>query len=225
MIKGFRIHAIIVGVLFITTMLSGMIDSYVVVPKLTAGLDRLQTIPGVLYIGIFSVLFMAVGIVAIATTLFPIVKRQNEAIAMTYVGFRIVECFLLTIGAIVYLFLLAGSSAIFEGSSLAEKYNTTLPLLASKIKVDTFQLSMVILGIGSILLNISFYKSRVIPRWLSIWGIIGYILLFFSAVFALLGIVDTVNGIGLLMYIPGGLWELIVFPMWLFAKGFNIKTE
>jgi hypothetical protein len=35
------------------------------------------------------------------------------------------------------------------------------------------------------------------------------------------GIIDTTNGLGSVFYIPGGLWELIIFPVWLFVKGFD----
>ena len=221
--KEFRINAIVIGLLFITTMLAGMVDSYFVAPKLSIPLSGLHQIQGTVLLGVFSVFFMAIGIVGIATTLFPVVRRHNEAIAITYVGFRIVECGLLVLGAILYLFLLSAGSVLLSGPLLAS-LDPTLIELAVKMKLDAFQLSMVILGIGSTLLCCSFYRSQVIPRWLSIWGILGYVLLFLSAVLDLLGIVDTINGIGALMYVPGGLWELLAFPIWLFIKGFNPIT-
>jgi len=45
--------------------------------------------------------------------------------------------------------------------------------------------------------------------------------LFASGLLDIAGIVDTVDGKGVLMYVPGGLWELIIFPAWLFIKGFK----
>ena len=219
--KSHRINAIVVGLLFIVTMLLGMIDAYFVAPNLNVRLSSLYQVQSTILLGVFSVFFMAIGIVGIATTLFPVVRRQSEAIAITYVSFRIVECFLLTFGAVLYLFLLTTSKVNFNSDFL----DTELPKIAVNIKLNAYQLGMIVLGIGSILLCYSFYKSQVIPRWLSIWGMIGYLLLFLSAVFALLGIVDTVHGIGTLMYIPGGLWELFAFPIWLFVKGFNMSLE
>jgi hypothetical protein len=223
--KAHRINAVVVGLLFIVTMLLGMIDANFVAPSLDVHLSSLYQIQSTILLGVFSVFFMAIGIVGIATTLFPVVRRQSEAIAITYVSFRIVECFLLTFGAILYLFLLTTSKVNFDSNFLVGNLDTELPKIAVNIKLDTYQLGMVVLGIGSILLCYSFYKSQVIPRWLSVWGLVGYLLLFLSAVFALLGIVDTVNGIGALMYIPGGLWELFAFPIWLFVKGFNTSLE
>ena len=82
---------------------------------------------------------------------------------------------------------------------------------------------MIILGFGSLFLCYSLYVSRLVPRFLSIWGGIGYGLLLLSLVLDICGVIDTTNGLGSILYVPGGLWELIVFPLWLFIKGFNIS--
>ena len=84
---------------------------------------------------------------------------------------------------------------------------------------------MIILGFGSVFLCYSLYASQVVPRFLSIWGATGYALLLVSAVLDICGFIDTTNGLGSVLYIPGGLWELIVFPFWLFKKGFNISIR
>ena len=223
--KAHRVNAVIVGLLFIITMLLGMVDAYFVAPRLNVQLSSLHQSQGTILLGVFSVFFMAIGIVGIATALFPVVRRQSEAIAITYVSFRIVECILLSLGAVLYLFLLSTSKMNQDVNFLAGGLDTELPKIALQVKLHAYQLGMVVLGIGSTLLCYSFYRSRVIPRWLSIWGLVGYIFLFLSAVFDLLGIVDTINGTGALMYVPGGLWELLAFPIWLFVKGFNATSE
>ena len=82
---------------------------------------------------------------------------------------------------------------------------------------------MVVLGFGSLFLCYALYVSQLIPRFLALWGGIGYLLLFLSAILNICGVIDTTKGLGALMYIPGGLWELIVFPLWLFIKGFNVS--
>lgn len=220
-----RINAVTVGLLFIITMLLGMVDAYFVAPRLNVQLSSLRQSQGTILLGVFSVFFMAIGIVGIATTLFPVVRRQSETIAITYVSCRIVECILLSLGALLYLFLLSTSKINLDVNSLAGGLDTELPKILLQEKLHAYQLGMVVLGIGGTLLCYSFYRSRVIPRWLSIWGLVGYIFLFLSAIFDLLGIVDTIKGAGALMYVPGGLWELLAFPIWLFVKGFNATSE
>jgi len=39
------------------------------------------------------------------------------------------------------------------------------------------------------------------------------------------GVINTTNGLGFLLYIPGGLWEMIIFPLWLFIKGFKMPLN
>jgi hypothetical protein len=201
-------------------MLLGMADSYLVMPKLNLPIGDLAQFRSTMLLGVFLVFFMAIGIVGISTTIFPVARQHGEAIAITYVSFRVVECLLLIFGSITYLFLLVPG----VGDGLVGGTGIKLTKLASIMKLNAFQLSMVVLGLGSTLLNYSFFKSRVIPRWLSLWGIIGYVCLFFSAVLALLGLTDTTGGIGTILYIPGGLWELFVFPIWLFLKGFRVPA-
>ncbi len=95
---------------------------------------------------------------------------------------------------------------------------------ANSFTRTTYQMAMVILGIGSVLLCWSLFRSRLIPAWIAGLGIVGYVLLFSSAVLDLLGIVDTLNGAGAMMYVPGGIFELFVLPMWLWFWGFNTAS-
>jgi hypothetical protein len=87
-----------------------------------------------------------------------------------------------------------------------------------------YQIAMIILGFGSMFLCYLLFQSKLVPRFLSVWGLIGYALLFASGLLDVLGVVDTVHGTGAIFYIPGGLWELFAFPIWLIVKGFNLST-
>jgi hypothetical protein len=72
------------------------------------------------------------------------------------------------------------------------------------------------------MLSYMLLRTRLVPRGLSVLGLIGYAAaLLLAAVLDILGVVDTVNGAGLVGLVPGGLFELLV-PIWLIAKGFNL---
>jgi len=221
--KTYRKNAVFIGALFIITMLAGMINAYFVAPILKSpGAHIIQHESQVL-LGVFSVLVMAIGIVFIAIAFFPVIKKQSETIALTYVVFRVIECILLIVGPICYLYIIALSR---ESMNVADStYFVTAFALAMQIKYYGYQIAMIILGIGSILLCYSLYNSRLIPRFLSIWGGIGYLSLLLSAILDICGLIDTKNGMGAILYVPGGLWELLVFPLWLFIKGFNTSTN
>ena len=166
---------------------------------------------------------MAIGILFIAITFYPVIKRENETIALTYVIFRAIECILLIIGSLSYLYIISLGSVYSDGTNISQ-YAIDIAL-ALKIKYYSYQIAMIVLGLGSLFLCYSLYTSRLIPRFLSVWGGIGYVFLFSSAVFDICGLIDTTKGIGAVFYAPGGLWELIVFPLWLFIKGFNTSNN
>jgi len=219
--KTYRQNAILIGALFIFTMLAGMIDAYFVVPEFKNTLHTILQIDNKLLLGVFSVLIMAIGIVFIAIAFYPIIKKQSETIALSYVVLRTIECILLLLGSICYLYVIALGKEYIQKTDISE-YIVSVSL-AIKIKYYGYQLAMIVLGFGSILLNYSMFKSKIIPRFLSIWGLIGYFCLLLSAILDICGLIDTTSGLGAILYVPGGLWEMIVFPLWLFINGFNVK--
>ncbi|MCU0847551.1 MAG: DUF4386 domain-containing protein [Spirochaetes bacterium] len=211
----------IAGTLFIITMIAGGINSYLVDPILLSPLvnvfpNRLQVISGA-----FLMLVMSVGIVGIAVAFFPVVKKHNESIAVTYLSFRIIECVLLVAGVIVSLFLVTLSREYIKAGAPEASYFQTLGVLAMKVRYYAYQIAMIILGVGSLMLFYLFYQSKLIPRFISAWGLAGYALLLASAVLDIFGIIDTIQGKGIIMYVPGGVFELLLLPAWLIVKGFN----
>ena len=65
------------------------------------------------------------------------------------------------------------------------------------------------------MLNYLFYRAKLVPRWIAVWGLVGYAIIFLGMVSELLG-----SGLGLASSIPGGLWEAFM-GVWLIVKGFN----
>lgn len=202
-------------------MLAGMIDAYFVAPEFKNPVVNILQIDSKILIGVFTVLIMAIGIVFIALAFFPVIKKHSESIALTYVILRAIECLLLILGAICYLYIIALGKSL-TNETVSSNYAISIAL-ALKIKYYGLQIAMIILGFGSLFLCYSLYESRIVPRFLSIWGGIGYVFLLLSGVLEICGVIDTTKGLGSVLYVPGGLWELIVFPLWLFIKGFNIS--
>jgi hypothetical protein len=78
-----------------------------------------------------------------------------------------------------------------------------------------YQIGMSALGVAGLLLNYVLYRAKLVPRWLAIWGLLGYAIIFFGMVSAVMG-----SGLGDISSIPGGLWEVFI-GVWLIAKGFS----
>jgi len=212
----------IVGLLFVTTMLAGMVDAYAVAPILDGpfgevGLGDVSRNEGRVLTGAFCVLYMALGVVGIALVMFPVLRRHDETVAITYVALRTVEGVLLTTGTVAYLVLVSMSRDLPAGDAPAAV------LWAMTIKLEAYQVAMVVLGLSGVLFCRSLGTARLVPRPLALWGVVGYVLLFASAVLDVLGVLDT-TGAGALLYVPGAVWELFAFPGWLFVKGFGAQS-
>jgi hypothetical protein len=78
-----------------------------------------------------------------------------------------------------------------------------------------YQIAMAIWGLGGLLFVSVLYQSKLVPRFLSVWGFIGYIVFVSGTILELFG-----YPVGVLLSLPGGLFELSLSG-WLIAKGFN----
>jgi len=212
----------VVGALFIITMILGMIDAYTVAPILHSPVSDYSLNESQFYIGAFSILLMSLGVVGIAILLFPILEKHNKIIAITYLCSRVMECLLLIFGVIAYFLLITLSKEFINTNSTDAAYIQSIADLAVQTRYSGYQIAMIILGIASIMLCYLLYKTRLIPRLISVTGLIGYALLLLSAPLDILNIIDT-TGAGGLLYIPGALFELFLLPVWLIAKGFNYR--
>jgi hypothetical protein len=78
-----------------------------------------------------------------------------------------------------------------------------------------YDIAMSTLGIAGLVLCYAFYRTKLIPRWIAVWGLVGYAIIFCGMVSEIMG-----SGLGLVSSIPGGLWEVFV-GLWLIFRGFN----
>jgi hypothetical protein len=77
--------------------------------------------------------------------------------------------------------------------------------------------------IGGTLYYLVFYRSRLIPRWLSVWGLVGTTLGALGALLVLFRVVDTLSGVQVALNVPIGVQE-IVLAVWLIWKGFRVTV-
>jgi hypothetical protein len=218
--NSFKKNARIVGALFIITMILGVLEANIVAPLIQGPLEKIYPNENLVVVGAFLILFMAIGIVGIAIAIFPVIKKHNETIALTYLSFRIIESVFLIVGAIVSLFLITLSLQYINAGSPDASYFQIISILAIKVRYVSYQIAMTILGIGSLMVCYVLFQTKLVPRLISVVGLVGYALLLVSAVLEIFGMIDT-RGSGMIMYLPGGIFELFLFPIWLIVKGFD----
>ena len=148
-----------------------------------------------LILGVILEIICGVAVVGIGVLMFPILKLFNKRLALGYVIFRVIECTIIIVGGIYLLSLL----------KFMWKYEMII---------------FVFTALGGLIFSYLLYLSKLVPRYLSGLGIIGYLMLFLGVVLDMFSIFNINDGAGMLLYLPGGLFELFL-PIWLFIKGFN----
>ena len=183
--------AVLVGVLFLTATITYYTGSGLIRSFfIDENPDKTS-----LVIGVLLEIADGVAVVGIGVLMFPILKMFNKRLALGYVIFRIIECAIIIAAGIYMLSLL----------KLMWKYEMIIFLFT---------------GLGGLIFSYLLYQSKLIPRLLSALGVIGYAMLSVGVLLDLLGYFYMNTDAGMLLYIPGGLFELFL-PVWLFIKGFN----
>jgi hypothetical protein len=228
--KPYRKEAVIVGLLFLIGTGAGILSGIVTQPVLAAT-DYLQNISAnesQWIIGTLLILVMGLPLAMVPVVLFPILKKQNEVLAIGAIVFRgvleAVSYILLVISML--LLLVVGQASVSSGASDIASHKTLGALLLSM--GDWIEMLLaIVFSIGSLMINLLLYQMNIIPRWLSSWGLIGSILYFVAPFVSMLGAQHLAlsfdSKLGFLIG-PLAVQE-IVFAVWMIGKGFNPSLE
>ncbi len=175
---------------------------------------------GVLW-GCFLEVIVALAGIGTAVTLFPVVKRQNEGMALGFVAVRTLEAAMIFTGVVSLLSLVhlrqglgaaAGAdsgSLVTTGASLVEIYK------------GTFLLGQTLMPcLSALLLGTLMYRSGLVPRAIPLMGLIGAPLLITSTIAVLFGVIEPISAWSAIATLPVALWELSL-GIWLTFKGFK----
>ena len=221
--KSYRGNAIAVGVLFIACSAASILSAVPLGSTLDDP-DYLSKLAvsdnAVVTTALIEFVWAATG-AGIAIGLYPILRKYNRALALGSVAARVVENVFVLIGTLSLLVLLTVSQqSLAPGSAAPSSFQATGDaLLAVRDWVHGF-VALLAFGIGVLMYYYVFYRSRLVPRWLSGWGLAG----------AALGLVATVYSgftqefgfttVTTVLSIPIGLQEMVL-AVWLIAKGFS----
>lgn len=213
----------LVGVLFILAAVSAVAGVLLYDPILN-GSDYLSNgskHANQIIWGALMELILVVSAVGTATTMFPILRRYNETIALWHVCFRFLEAIVITVGVISVLSLLTLSREfIAAGAPDAAAFQTSGTVLKA-IHEWTFMLGPnFMLGINTMMYSYIFYKTKLVPRFIPILGMTGAALVFVCALLVMFGVIEQVSVWGGLLALPVAANEMIL-AVWLIVKGFN----
>ena len=216
-----RKTAIIVGVLFIIALVFDIIGRGIYEPILNAPDFLVNAYPNKiqLIIGILLEFICAPAIVLIPIMLFPILKKYNESIALGYVGFRFLE-------GILFIFMVINSLSqislsqdyLNSGTGNASYFQT----LGNSIQAENDWATLIyiiVFTLGALMFYYLLYKSKIIPRFISVWGFITAALLLTGALLGMLGLIPLSKV--MIFFGPPIALNEIVLSLWLITKGFN----
>ena len=173
---------------------------------------------GVLWGGFLEVIVALAGI-GTAVTLFPVVKRQNEGMALGFVAIRTLEAGMIYMGVVTLHSLVTlrqtgttgadAASLVTTGKSLVATYNWTF-LLGQSLSP----------AISALLLGTLMYQSGLVPRIIPLMGLIGAPLLIIATIATMFGLIEQTNPLAALAALPVALWEFSL-GVYLVVKGFK----
>jgi hypothetical protein len=166
-------------------------------------------------LGAILEIIVALAGIGTAVALYPVLKRQNEGLALGLVGSRVLEGAGILAGVACLLTIVslrqagAGADALVIGQTLAILYERIFLLSSSLMP-----------GIDDLLLGILLYQSRLVPRVLPLLGLVGVPLLLVGDIGTLLNFWGPVSSVSALLALPVALFELSL-GVYLTVKGFK----
>jgi len=213
----------IVGVLFILASLTAIIGLNLYNPILKGPdyLIRGSEHANQVILGALMELILVVSVIGTATTMFPFLRKYNETIALWHVCFRFLEGIIITVGVISVLSLLTLSREfVTTGAQDIASFQSS-GILLKAVHDWTFMLGpLFMLGINTMMYSYIFYKSKLVPRFISILGMTGATMVFICALLVMFGVIQQISVLGGILALPVAANEMIL-AVWLIVKGFD----
>jgi hypothetical protein len=214
--------AITVAVLFIISTVAGFLSYIVVLAPILQVPDYLSNISAnanQVVLGMLLDLICAGAFVGLAVVLFPILKRYSESTAIGYVVARTLEAVPFVIGAISLLSLITLSQEYVQATAPDASFQTLGNSLLGVRNWTDLLGARIFASLAAVPFYYLLFQTKLLPRWISIWGLIGAPLYFASGLLPMFGI-DPLSPLLIVLFLPAGLLEMVL-AVWLIVKGFN----
>jgi hypothetical protein len=220
----YRGTAIVVGVLFIIATVFLFVGEAFYRPILSSPdyLNLAYPKRTIVTIGILLEFVCVLAIPLIPVFLYPVLKKHNEVLALGYVVFRLLEAVILISVAEINKLSLIGVSQEYlnqDGVDAAYFQHIGSAIQSANYWGDTAGLIYnIVFVIGALMLYVVLYQSRLLPRWISVWGLLAAIALLVGA---LLSVFTSISPTLTILIISPIAVQEMVMAGWLIVKGFN----
>ena len=220
---SYRRNAIAAGVLLIVATAASLLSVAFLGSAGSADyLTNMAANEGQVAAGVLIRFIAAFASAAIAISLYPVLRRYRQGLALGSVAFRLIEGTFYALGAVSVLLLLTLSQEFVKTGGDPAYFSQSGTLL--KALDDWAGLAGIFaFYVGGLLYYRVFYQTRLVPRWLSAWGVGGVILGAAAALLVLFGVTGSMSPVQIALNAPIGLQEMVL-AVWLIAKGFNASA-
>lgn len=218
-----RAAATTAGILYIIGTVAGVLSKVVLIAPVRDASDPFAAAEqhsGAVVTGALLVLVMGLSLAFVPVVLFPVLRRVDEVLAIGYLIIRgAVETAIYVLAAISWLLLLPLGAALSAGPGTASPAGVRLGRLLVEV-VDVGAVMALVFCLGGVMFYLLLYRSRIVPRWIVVWGLAAIPLYVAAYVLALYGLIGTDSLAQSLLYVPLAVQEMVL-AVWMIARGFR----
>lgn len=212
-----KVSSRLIGALFLAGFLVygagfGLVTSVIGKPDFLSTISAHQT---ALILGAFLMLLNTAVDLGKGVLFFPVLEKHGKRTALAYLAALIVQVVLLDVGVLALLMIVPLGQHAVDAAGANASWATALGSLLTKSNTMAYLIGQATLGVGGLFLCSLLFRARLIPGFLSAWGLVGYAIHVAGSIGEIFGI-----PVSLWFSIPGGLFELAL-GLWLLIKGFQ----
>jgi hypothetical protein len=220
--------AIVVGLFYLTANIAGPIAYSFELPILNAPnyLTKIAANETKILFAALLELSMAVAVAGIAIAVYPVLRKQSASIAIGFVAARIIEALIFVISILSLLSMLTLSHEFIAAGAPQDSFFHTAGelILALRDWSGHVILDVAIFPLAALMFYSVLYRSNLVPRWLSGWGLIGAVLYWVAGPLVMFELLTPLSTLHIALQAPLGLQEMAL-ALWLIVKGFNVITS
>src|SRR5258708_20796017 len=218
---------IVIAALFLLTAVTSGVGAFALDPILNAPNYLAMVYPNKAAVELDALLwsFNNIGIVFIAVFAFPLLRKLDEALAVGYLASRIIEGTIMMVGIVATLLLIPLSQEFLKAGAPQGSWFLSIGDVLKHAKfLGLTELSLPMLGLGGSLFTWMLFRFRLVPRFISLVGLIGYALVFFGSIagwFDLVNVSPGASGAAAVLALPVPVFGVILLPFLLLFRVFK----
>jgi len=219
----FRKNATIAGILYILGTVAGILSLVFTSPVIEEPdyLTQISINSNRIITGTLFVLIMGLALVMVPVVIYPVLKKFNEVLAVGYIVFRG------ALEGVTYLILVIGwlslpliSQGYVMAGAVNASYFQSLGDLVLEVHDQIGNVLTIVFILGALMFYYVLFQSKLVPRWVSGWGLLAAIPYFVSGVLGLFATLSPMSSTQMVLVLPLAVQEMVL-AIWLIVKGFN----